>query len=436
LLDQAGIVAGKGASNETAGSLMTALVTRTGVTSLATSGLSLNALIGEFSSQAGTSWSENAGAVASQARAAYRAASGVVTLTAIPGAVHAFDEADGSLDLASLTLTNSVQRALANDVTVCGEHEPTAYVTELFVGDGVTTQFDLSEEPFFPAASKRSLVHELFDEGAIDTRVWSVLGSSFSLGGGGLTMQGGSGLDGSSLVSWLDPIEMGGTLLLEATGVTLAAGSSGMLAGFSTGVQTQAACTAGFMVTAQQGTGAVSVQPMLLGTAQGTAYATNPAHQYALRVRVHCSEGQRTLATYRSYGDRGAISCGGQSNVAGASLQFEIQEFVDGVAGMPVTLYDGFVGDFPAACVLVAASSINLQGTMRGVNLTSLGSAWVTSTSAGGTQCTRRQGTPAQSAECHVESSGRIVFYTGFAPPVGEQIAISHRGVGRAVGRA
>ena len=42
----------------------------------------------------------------------------------------------------------------------------------------------------------------------------------------------------------------------------------------------------------------------------------------------------------------------------------------------------------------------------------------------------------AQSAECHIESTGKLVFYTGFAPPVGEQIAVSYRAIGRAVGRA
>jgi len=45
-------------------------------------------------------------------------------------------------------------------------------------------------------------------------------------------------------------------------------------------------------------------------------------------------------------------------------------------------------------------------------------------------------GTTAEAAECHLESSGKLVFYTGYAPPVGEQIAVSYRTVGRAVGRA
>ena len=74
-----------------------------------------------------------------------------LTLSTVPSTVHPLNETDGSLNLASLAFTASVKRALANDVTVCGEHEPVAYVTEYFLGDGVTTQFYLAADPYFPA---------------------------------------------------------------------------------------------------------------------------------------------------------------------------------------------------------------------------------------------------------------------------------------------
>lgn len=218
--------------------------------------------------------------------------------------------------------------------------------------------------------------------------------------------------------------------------VLLAFSAGGILAGFFTGDLTQQACTAGFQVTAQQGTGAVSVQPMVLGSQAGSAYQVNPANQYTLRVRVHCPECERGTAVYHSYGDSGAISYGGQWNIAPAKLQFEIQEFVNGVAGMPVTLYDGQIESLPGACTVIAASSINLLGTMRAFDVSNLGSGWVVSIPANGSPATRRVGTTAQAAECHVESTGKLIFYTGFAPPVGEQIAVSYRAVGRAVGRA
>ena len=152
-------------------------------------------------------------------------------------------------------------------MTVCGEHEPVAYVTEYFQGDGLTTQFYLAEDPYFPAASKSTIISELFNEPVIDQRVWSNTGGQgyLSLGAGGLAMNGGNGIDGQTVLSWLDPVEMGGTLLLEAVGVTLSAGSAGILAGFFNGGAESAGCTVGFQASAQQGSGAVSLQPFIQG---------------------------------------------------------------------------------------------------------------------------------------------------------------------------
>ena len=103
---------------------------------------------------------------------------------------------------------------------------------------------------------------------------------------------------------------------------------------------------------------------------------------------------------------------------------------------MPVTLYDGVMASLPTACNVVAASSINLIGSMRGFNLTNLGSGWVVSTPPNGSAYTRRVGTTGEAAECHVERDGKLAFYTGFAPVVGEQVAVSYRTIGRSVGRA
>jgi hypothetical protein len=103
---------------------------------------------------------------------------------------------------------------------------------------------------------------------------------------------------------------------------------------------------------------------------------------------------------------------------------------------MPVTLYNGALASLPSTCNLVASSSINLIGTMRALNLSSLGSGWVVSTPAIGGPYTRRTGSSAQAAECHLERTGKLVFYIGFQPVVGEQVAVSYRTVGRSVGRS
>ncbi len=268
--------------------------------------------------------------------------------------------------------------------------------------------------------------------------MWNCLSgnSAFTLGASGLALNGGTGYDGQNLLSWVDNIEMGGTLLLEATGVTLAPNSTGVLAAFYVGLDTQSSCVAGFRATAQSGTGAVSLQPLIQGASSGTSYAVNAANQYTLRLRVYCADIERNQAVYRAFGDNGPIGVGGASTPIGARLQFEIQPFVDGVAGMPIILYDGSIASLPPACTVIAASSISLTGSMRALNLTNLGPCWVVSTPPAGSAYSRRIGTVAQSAECHIERSGKLVFYSGSAPVAGEQVAVSYRTTGRAVGRS
>jgi hypothetical protein len=438
LLDQLLMPPTAGATGETAGALLTSLVAHTGSTALSTTGLTLSTAVANFAPEHGASWSKSAGQVAAMARAAYRALNGALVLSSIPSTVHPLNETDGSLTLSSLAFTASVKRALANDVTVCGENEPVAYVTEYFLGDGATTAFDLAYDPWFPPTSKTTLVSELFNEPQINLALWSVTGGSgyLALGANGLAMAGGSGIDGQTLLTWLDPIEMGGTLLLEAVGVTLASGSAGILAGFFTGLLTASGCTAGFQATAATGTGAVTLQPLVEGAAAGSTFAINPANQYTLRVRVHCPECERAQAIYYGFGDSGLISAGGAWTLGPGKIQMEIQEFVSGVGATPVTLYDGAISSLPGACTLVAASSLSLVGSMRALNLLSLGSGWVVSTPPGGSPYTRRIGTTAEEAECHLERTGKLAFYTGYAPVSGEIVAVNYRTIGRAVGRA
>ncbi|MEI9968512.1 MAG: hypothetical protein WDM87_07795 [Terracidiphilus sp.] len=140
-------------------------------------------------------------------------------------------------------------------MTVCGENEPVAYVTEYFLGDGVMTVFNLAADPYFPPASKSTVISELFNEAQINETVWGDTGGLgyMTIGPSGLTMNGGNGIDGQTLLEWIDPIEMAGTLLLETVGVALAPGSTGILAGFFSGLMTAPNCIAGLQATAAIG---------------------------------------------------------------------------------------------------------------------------------------------------------------------------------------
>jgi hypothetical protein len=98
---------------------------------------------GVFSARAATPWSVNAGAAASAGYAGYRALNGQVMLQPVGDVTHSFSDADGTLSVAELQL--GAVRELANDVTVSGEEEPAAYISESFAGDGTTTLFELRD---------------------------------------------------------------------------------------------------------------------------------------------------------------------------------------------------------------------------------------------------------------------------------------------------
>jgi hypothetical protein len=446
LLDTQLLPPSAGTTGQTVGELVTGLVMRTGSTSLRTTGLSLGTAVSQFVPEPGAKWSKLAGQAATQGRAAYRAVNGALSLSQVGTVVHSLNEANGSLELASLTLTNTVERALANDVTVCGAEEPVAYVTEYFLGDGTTTAFPLSEIPFFGPASREKIIWELFQEASIDLRNWSYSGHDgyYSITGDGLTINGGTGVDGQAALVWNDAVEAAGTLLLEAVGVSLSPGSTGIVAAVYSSLAVLAAdCVAGFQVSSAAGTGVVSIAPLIQGAVSGPAYVLNSTGssttQYTLRMRLFCPEVERITQAYRVVGDTGLVEFGGGGVVASGRVLMEVQEFVDGVGETPVVLYDGAAGFIPGSYTVAAASSVNLIGTIRSFFLKGLGTGWVASIPPGRAMTggqTQRVGTLADGSVCHLTSTGSLTFYSGNAPALGEIIAVNYRTVGRAVGRA
>ena len=132
LLDQVLMPPSAGMAEANAGTLLASLVAHTGSASLAARTTSVSTPVGGFTPEPGSNWSKSAGQAASMARAGYRALNGAVTLVSVQSTVHPLNESDGSLALESLALTASVKRALANDVTVCGENEPVALCDRVF----------------------------------------------------------------------------------------------------------------------------------------------------------------------------------------------------------------------------------------------------------------------------------------------------------------
>jgi len=415
------------------------------------------AALGTFAMKASAPWSKNAGDAASVAYAGYRALGGVVSLIPAASVPHALSDADGTLNVAELTTANV--RELANDVTVSGEEEPAAYITECFEGDGTTTVFELSQEAYRDyGASTRALIRDNFNEAVIDASQWSVVdpGSHLSLTGTGLTMNGGNGADGQTTVTALDVVEMGGSVVAQLGAVELAAMSVGMLAGFYEGTSVLANCFAGFRVrqttSSDSGVpvGVTGIVPVVNGAEVGTVFAPAAGHAYTLRLRLHCVEMQRVMQRYYCMVDGVVENFGPLSGVAAPmDVVFELVD--EGAASnTPATvLYDsaaamgavGAIAGTPATCWFVVANSANLFGSIGSVSMTRPGTIWIVSTLPSGNLLTRLTGTSGQGLDCEATygtstgTRGRVTFFSGRVPVAGERVAVMYRSRRRSVAR-
>jgi hypothetical protein len=218
---------------QAAGAMVRTLTKRVNPTLVQMNGLEDVGTIGFFEPMPNRPWSENVAALANQARAAYRVLNGQLTLAPVGSTVHDMTDTIGTLDYAALSATNAKQ--LVNDVTITGLSEPMQYVTELFEGDGATALFQLQREPF--RIARPTLLDEQFASSTLNTSIWQVndAGGYLNVSGGGLALTGGAGTDGTTTLTAIDPVELGGEVVIESGFVQLNSGSDGVLCGLYSG---------------------------------------------------------------------------------------------------------------------------------------------------------------------------------------------------------
>ncbi len=325
-----------------------------------------------------------------------------------------------------------------------------AYINESFVGDGTTTVCSHSSESAYRDAN-RTLINDSFDAAVIDTAQWggSDPGSHISLGAGGLTLSGGTGQDGQTTLTALDALEIGGSIVVELGGVVLGAASDGMLAGLYAGPVQLAACFAGFRVrqsTSETG-GVTILVPMLSGVEVGSTFTPLAGHAYTLRLRLHSVEMQRVMQRYYCMSDGVVQGFGDLSGVdAPCDVVFELVD--EGASSnTPATvLYDTAAAtrtlpSSPATCAFAVVNATQIFGSIRSVNLTRTGSAWVVSTLPNGIKQTRLIGTAGEGVDCEVSygtsagTPGKVTFLAGRIPAVGEMVTVEYRNQQRAIAR-
>ena len=441
------------------------------VASTGVSGGTSASAVGAYAVQAAEAWSVNAAAAASATYTAYRAVDGVVWVQPAAVMTHRFSDADGTLDVRAFALTHT--RELANDVTVSGEEEPAAYVQEIFMGDGTTTVFELSQAVF--RGTNRTLVNDRFDGVALDATQWTVAdeGNFLRPTGTGLMVNGGAGQDGYTTLTALNVVEMGGTLVVELGGVQLRPGSDGMLAGFYGSTSTLASCFAGFRVRQSASTtGSVTgLVPVVNGSETGTLFTPLEGHSYTLRLRLYSPEMFRVAQRYSCMVDK-TVETFGAADVGTGPMQ-AVFELVDEAAcsnTAATVLYETvqsgtLIVGVPGICSFIAVNSTNLYGSISSLQVTRPACFWVTSTYPNGTQGTRLVGEAGQGVDCEVSYGspsgtgseagtgvtvgtghtagsgsalgrlGKVTFFAGRVPVAGERITVQYRVPQRAVAR-
>ena len=149
-------------------------------------------------------FSYHAAEIASAARASYRAMNGALTLAPVGAAAYTLSDSDVNFSPAGLKLTSP--KILLNDATLIGLDEPQAYVRDYFVGDGLTLRFYLSQTPF--QQSKQALIDEQYLGPGLDPTTWVVVDptSAISIVAQTLQVNGGTGQDGKTAVSFIEQI--------------------------------------------------------------------------------------------------------------------------------------------------------------------------------------------------------------------------------------
>ncbi len=434
LLDTSAVASPGASSGLTgdAGAVLHTLLSRTGVAAIETAAASPGPAVGIFLPDPAASWSANAGRLASSAYAGYRVLGGSLSLQPAAAAVHRFAAGDGSL--AAGTLASSRLKELANDVTVTGEREPTAYVTEVFSGDGSTAVFHLAGTPFHPTGSPSAL-DDTFAGEAIDDLLWQVndAGAAMSLTAAGLTLNGGNGQDGSVGLLALAPLELGGNLVIEAGGVVLGSATDAVLCGVYVGTPTRPNCLCGWSVRSRNG--ATVLLPLVNGAETGTAMTVMNGHRYTLRLRLHCPEPQRVRQRFYANVEGTVQSFGGGLNDAPLALVFEIQDL--GVSSnTPATvLFDGMLPTAPAVGSFALVEAAQASGSIGHCRISVNGAVWLRSLPPGAPERPRLTGIAGEGVDCEINSGGMLTFFPGTVPVAGELVTAAYRLSARSVAR-
>ncbi len=371
--------------------------------------------------------------IALAARATYRAMGGTLLLAPVGSAIHALNESDANFSPAGLKVNRA--SALVNDVTVMGLDEPQAYIRDYFVGDGLSLRFFLSQKPF--AQSKPALIDELYQGSKLDATTWVVgdPAAAVSVAGQTLAVNGGTGLDGQTVVQFIEQVELGGALELQHGDVSFAGPSTGVIGGLYAGAISVVDCVAGFQIT-PSGSGSV-IQALISGSATGPVVATTGGHRYVLTTYLYSMEVYRAEEAFHSSVHAAGSGWGGAALPANVRVVLEVLDIDPAnpatLVAPATVLYDDVILNAPGLCTYALVNARSMRCGIAYTYVTHISLAEVRTALPSSGYETQLVGALSAGGQCQIASSTSLDFYPQYVPPLNTLIVASYRGTGRAV---
>jgi hypothetical protein len=419
----------------TAGAMVRQLTQDAGGTALDVTGVDSIEAQPAYNATPQLRWAQHAAQLALLSRAAYRAHDGKIIFKAIGAPVQTLNESDVNASPAALRLRSP--DSLANDVTILGLNEPRAYAKNYFLGDGLTSSFYLSHTPFTRFIS--TIAEEEFKDGPLDPTLWSVTdpSSAFSTGSGKLNIHGGTGVDGQTVLQFVEQIQMAGSVRLQHGQLEFSAAGNGVIGGIYSGSIAQTDCVAGFKLTPS---GSVtSISAFINGAATGTPITSVAGHKYALTTRIYCSEAFRSEQQFHSSAHAGGSARGGTTIAATVRAVLEVHDIDPAnpatLAAPSTILYDGAVTAAPGYCIYAPANILSANCTLSFIEMSRGLDALIRNTIPGFATATRLAGNVADGAECSVSQTGTLRFFSPYVPVSNETIEVTFRTTARALAR-
>ncbi len=384
-------------------------------------------------------WTVAAAEIALSARFAYRDGDGSLFFTPLGANTYALSENAVTFSPCDLQL-QSVSR-LVNDLTVLGPSEPAAHVKDYFCGDGKTYYFYLSQKPFTRASKvalyDRTILDETYTE--LDPSHWTVTDplGVISVGAGQLQVTGGTGVDGQTLLTFIEQVELGGATMLEHGDVVFNAASDGVIGGLYCGAVSIADCVAGFRITPSGSEN--SIQALVEGVVTGTPLVTQAGHHYVFTTTLYPTETYRMAQVFHSSLHPSGAARGGEAIASNVHAVLEVQDIdptnpATQIAAATV-LFDDIISNAPGFCTYSLINAGSIQCSLAFTYIWLPVDALVRGTLPGEDTVTILTGSLLDGAQCQVTTAPALEFYPEYIPAANELIQVSYRGQGHASAR-